>query len=245
MTAPLPRSLAALTLLGAAVSAAACAGSSGAPSEPAAPASGTPSSSPAPVIQPGAPGQASRTFDSDDLSGLVGVDYSDADVRFMQGMIPHHAQALEMTALVEERTRDEGFRQLTLRMEISQRDEIAMMESWLERRGEAVRAPGGHGAHQGHEGMAGMAGGSGMELMPGMLTPDQMADLRAAEGVAFERLFLEYMIQHHEGAITMVRELFNTSGAGQESEVFQFASHVDADQTMEIRRMRAMLERRR
>lgn len=150
-------------------------------------------------------------------------------------MIPHHAQALEMTALVPDRTGDEGFRRLALRMEISQRDEIALMERWLEARGASIPAGGAHGGH----------GEAGAVMMPGMLTPEQMARLRAASGDEFERLFLELMIQHHEGALVMVAELFAAPQGGQESEIFQFASDVDADQRMEIERMRQMLEARR
>lgn len=143
----------------------------------------------------------------------------------MQGMIPHHAQALEMTALVRENSRPGAVRQMALRMEISQADEIALMESWLRSHGEALR-------------MEGMAAG---HRMPGMLTPDQMDDLRRTRGNEFERLFLEYMIQHHEGAIVMVQDLFSTAGAGQESTVFKFAGDVDADQRMEIARMQRVL----
>ena len=145
----------------------------------------------------------------------------------MRGMIPHHAQALEMTALTGPRDAGEAVRQMALRMEISQRDEIQLMERWLEKRGEEPPA--------GHHDM----------LMPGMLTADQMERLGAAEGQAFDRLFLEYMIQHHEGALTMVATLLATPGAAQESEVFQFANDVDVDQRMEIARMRALLDQMR
>jgi len=177
------------------------------------------------IVQPGAPGQASQTFSADELSRVEGVSYTPADVAFMQGMIPHHAQALEMTALVRRFATTNAVRQMGLRMEISQRDEIAMMESWLRDHGEATALPGGHGAH----------------MMPGMLSPEQMQELENARGVDFDRLFLEYMIQHHLGAIDMVAALFNTSGAGQESTVFKFAEDVDADQTMEIERMQGIL----
>ena len=177
------------------------------------------------IVQPGAPGQASRSFSADELSRVEGVSYTPADVAFMQGMIPHHAQALEMTALVRRYATTHAVRQMGLRMEISQRDEIAMMESWLREHGEPTAMPGGHGAH----------------MMPGMLSPEQMQTLENARGVEFDRLFLEYMIQHHLGAIDMVAKLFNTSGAGQESTVFKFAEDVDADQTMEIERMQGIL----
>lgn len=198
--------------------AAAC-GGSGQPAAPPAPSDGPR------IIQPGAPGQASRTFSPAELASVEGVSYTPADVAFMQGMIPHHAQALDMTTLVRRHATTDAVRQMALRMEISQRDEIAMMESWLREHGEPVAMP-GHGMH----------------LMPGMLTPEQMRTLENARGVEFDRLFLEYMIQHHLGAIDMVSELFMTSGAAQESTVFKFAEDVGADQTMEIERMRGILE---
>ena len=159
---------------------------------------------------------------------LSKVGYTEADVTFMQGMIHHHAQALDMTALVPERTSRDDMRKLAQRIEVSQADEIRMMQRWLEVRGQ--EAPGLHAHHA-----------PGAPLMPGMLTPEEMARLAAAKGTEFDRLFLEGMIRHHGGALTMVHELFATPGAGQESEVFAFASDVDADQRMEIDRMRGML----
>jgi uncharacterized protein (DUF305 family) len=155
---------------------------------------------------------------------IEGGGSTDADVRFVQEMIHHHAQALEMTELVADRAESAQLERLALRIEISQVDEIARMRRWLERRGE--EAPGGH-AHG--------------ALMPGMLTAEQMASLAAARGAEFDRLFLELMIQHHEGALVMVREL-HAGGAGpQEPELFQLVSHIDADQRAEIARMRGML----
>jgi uncharacterized protein (DUF305 family) len=160
----------------------------------------------------------------------------------MQGMIPHHAQAIEMVALMPGRTTNDRLLRLGGRggrIEISQRDEIALMKRWLQDRGESVPDQAGTAGHD-------MAGGdhAGMHgvLMPGMLTPEQMDQLAAAEGVAFDRLFLELMIGHHQGALVMVEELFSTPGGGQESWTYQFASDVDADQEMEIRRMRQMLD---
>lgn len=181
-----------------------------------------------PIVQPGAPGEGVRTYATGELAEVEGVAYTDADVRFLQGMIPHHEQALEMTALVRRHATTDAVRQMALRMEISQRDEIALMESWLRDHGEPVE-------------MSAMGGMDHMHLMPGMLTPEQMEELRAARGVEFDRLFLEYMIQHHRGAVDMVAELFGTSGAGQESTIFKFAEDVDADQTMEIARMQRVL----
>jgi uncharacterized protein (DUF305 family) len=146
----------------------------------------------------------------------------------MQGMILHHAQALDMTALLPSRSTREDMRLLAQRIEASQADEIKMMQRWLEVRGEEVPSPHAHHAHD-------------AKLMPGMLTPEEMARLAEAKGAEFDRLFLELMIKHHEGALIMVKELFSTAGAGQEAEIFAFASDVDADQRMEIDRMRGML----
>ncbi len=150
----------------------------------------------------------------------------------MQGMIGHHAQALEMTALVPSRTASDDMRKLALRIEVSQADEIKMMQHWLEARGQEV--PGPHAMHA--------HGATGVTLMPGMLTADEMERLAAARGLEFDRLFLRGMIKHHGGALIMVRDLFATPGAGQEAEMFAFASDVDADQRMEIDRMTLMLE---
>ena len=147
----------------------------------------------------------------------------------MQGMIGHHAQALEMTELLKTRTSSDDIRKLAKRIEVSQADEIRMMRDWLEARG--AEAPGEHSHHA-----------DGATLMPGMLTAEEMSRLAATKGPDFDKLFLEYMIRHHEGALVMVKQLFATPGAGQESEIFAFASDVDADQRMEIVRMAAMLE---
>ena len=183
------------------------------------------------VVQPGAPGQSSRTFSEQPLESIEGAAHTDADVRFMQGMIHHHAQALQMTALVPPRSTNRPFQLMAMRMEISQTDEIAMMRSWLTSRG-LMAAQGNPRTMQ-------------LMMMPGMLTAEQMRQLEAAEGVHFERLFLELMIQHHTGALMMVGELFSTPGAGQETTINFFASEVDSDQTIEIQRMRQMLEERR
>jgi len=203
-----------------------CAGSSGSAS------SGSSEAAGSRIVQPGAPGQASRAFDGGTLETIEGIRHTAADVRFMRSMVPHHTQALQMTALVRERTATEGFRRMALRMEISQRDEIRMMRRWLMERGEG--APDGNPRST-----------TTMAMMPGMLTAEQMQQLTDATGDEFERLFLEFMIQHHGGAIMMVDELFASPGAGQESIIFHFASEVDSDQTIEIRRMQQMLEERR
>lgn len=185
--------------------------------------------SPPVVVQPGAPGQPSKIVSADAVAKGPRPGITAGDVRFMQGMIGHHAQALEMTKLLETRTDSADMRKLAKRIDVSQADEIQMMEEWLKARGQALPDPHAHHAH-------------GATLMPGMLTSEEMARLAAARGVAFDRLFLEFMIKHHEGALAMVRELFSTPGAGQESEIYAFASDVDADQRMEIERMRAMLK---
>ena len=146
----------------------------------------------------------------------------------MQGMISHHAQALAMTALLPSRTAREDMRLLARRIELSQADEIAAMRRWLEVHGETAPDLQSHHAHGG-------------ALMPGMLTPEEMGRLEAATGAQFDRLFLEFMIKHHDGALLMVSELFATAGAGEEPDIFAFASDVDADQRIEIDRMSAML----
>jgi uncharacterized protein (DUF305 family) len=183
----------------------------------------------APIIQPGAPGQPSRVITAEKATDTSGVRFTEADVRFMQGMIGHHAQALEMTALVAERTASPELRKLALRIEMSQADEIAMMEAWLTARGQELPDPHAHHAHD-------------AARMPGMLTSVEMARLGSATGAEFERLFLEFMIKHHDGALVMVKDLFSSPGGGQEPEIFAFASDVEADQFMEIRRMAGMLK---
>ncbi len=182
-----------------------------------------------PIIQPGAPGESSRVIEAEKAADLSQVQHTAADVKFMQGMIGHHAQAIEMTTLLPSRTASDAMRKLALRIEVSQADEIKMMQEWLRRRGADVPSEHAHHAH-------------GATLMPGMLTPEEMSRLTAANGVEFDKLFLEFMIKHHAGALAMVEELFASAGAGQDSDIFAFASDVDADQRMEIDRMGAMLK---
>jgi len=192
------------------------------------------------VVQPGAPGESSRVFSLEELDNVSGAAFTEADVRFMQGMIPHHQQALQMTALVEKHATTNAVRQMALRMEISQRDEIKLMEEWLTERDQPIDMPMGGMDGMHHHDMVG-----GLHVMPGMLTAEQMEALSNARGIEFDRLFLEGMIQHHQGAIDMVETLFNSSGAAQESTIFGFAEDIDADQQMEIDRMRALLEQLR
>lgn len=186
------------------------------------------------VVQPGAPGQPSK---SDSAKPATPPAFTDADVKFMQGMIHHHSQALEMVALLKDRTNSEDMKMLAQRIEVSQGDEIKLMQRWLQARGQEV--PMVHAMVPGSPPMPGMA----TMTMPGMLTAEQMAKLTAAKGPEFDRLFLEFMIQHHEGALVMVKDLFNSPGAAQQAEIFSFASDVEADQLIEIRRMRGMLGR--
>jgi uncharacterized protein (DUF305 family) len=156
---------------------------------------------------------------------------SAADVKFMQGMIGHHSQAVEMVEMLKTRTADHDLHQLGERIEVSQRDEIKLMESWLRDRGQEV--PGPHAMHM-----------HGATLMPGMLSEDEMAALAAAKDAEFDRLFLKGMIKHHGGALTMVQELFSSPGAANDTDIYAFASDVEADQRMEITRMSGMLKER-
>jgi uncharacterized protein (DUF305 family) len=161
---------------------------------------------------------------------------SPADIQFMQGMIIHHAQAVEMTALIESHTVNKKLRSLGARISSSQSDEIKFMKRWLEARGEEISPlmaamPGmdmpGHASHS--------------MLMPGMLTKEQMAALKKAKGAEFDHLFLTGMIQHHNGALIMVKDLFETAGAGQDAELFNFVTDVDSGQRAEIGIMQTML----
>ena len=185
------------------------------------------------VIGPGAPGEPSRVLTPEEAEFSVSPRVTRADVHFMQGMIAHHAQALTMTGLAPNRVADEGVRLLAQRIDRSQGDEIALIERWLRERGEEIPDPAlGYQIQP--------AAGRPV-LMPGMLTSAELAELEAAAGPEFDRLFLVYMIRHHEGALTMVRELFESEGSGRESVIFEFAVDVDSDQRIEIARMVRML----
>jgi uncharacterized protein (DUF305 family) len=160
---------------------------------------------------------------------------SQAEVEFMQGMIMHHAQAVEMTMLISSHTESKDLRSLGARISASQSDEIRFMKRWLAARGEPVvmampEMP-DMGSHK-------------MTLMPGMLTRRQMEALRKTKGAEFDHLFLTGMIQHHNGALTMVKTLFDTAGAGQDAELFDFATDADNTQRAEIRIMQSMLEKK-
>ncbi|HEX6066486.1 MAG TPA: DUF305 domain-containing protein [Longimicrobiales bacterium] len=161
-----------------------------------------------------------------DIPATAGPGYTAADVRFMQHMIGHHAQAIVMAAMAQSHGASEHVLRLAQKIDISQRDEIGMMKQWLTERRQAIPTD-----HQSHS-----------MVMPGMLNTQEMARLDAARGTEFDRLFLTFMIRHHEGALQMVEELFKTPGAAQESDIFRFATDVDADQRDEIFQMQKVLE---
>src|SRR5262249_55985382 len=181
------------------------------------------------VVQPGAPGQPTRTLPSNTKGELPPA--SPKDVEFMQGMIVHHAQAVEMTALIDSHTKNKDLRLLGARISHSQSEEIKFMKHWLEVRGEPTSMP--------MKEMSGMQmpgmDMSSHHLMPGMLTLQQMETLRQAKADEFDHLFLTGMIQHHNGALIMVKDLFDTAGAGQDAVLFNFATDVDSGQRAEIR----------
>jgi uncharacterized protein (DUF305 family) len=187
------------------------------------------------VVQPGAPGKPTKTLPPS--TRATPPQWSQADVEFMQGMIMHHSQAVEMTALIPLHSENKDLQTLGARISSSQSDEIKLMRRWLAARGEPISMP-----------MPGMPdmdkSGSSMPLMPGMLTPEQMDALRKAEGPDFDKLFLLGMIQHHNGALIMVKDLFDTPGAGQDADVFNFATDVDSGQRAEIRIMQSMLDKK-
>jgi len=187
------------------------------------------------VVQPGAPGKPSRTLPRSTTAKLP--PRSQAEAEFMQGMIMHHSQAVEMTALISSHTENKELRTLGARISSSQSDEIRFMRRWLAARGERLSI--------GMPGMPGMdVSGHPMALMPGMLTPGQMEALSKAKDAEFDRLFLTGMIQHHNGALTMVKDLFDAAGAGQDAEIFDFATDADNTQRAEIKIMQTILEKR-
>jgi len=229
-----PNPVAAPTLLGALLGAlflvgpAVCAAAQSAPAT-------APSARSAPLVQPGPPGAPSKTLPTNTPATVPKLSHD--DVEFMQGMIMHHQQAVEMTALIPSHTQNEAVRALGRRISLSQSDEIKFMRKWLENRGQSTSMAGSM------PGMPDMdASGNQMPLMPGMLTPQQMDALRHASGQEFDRLFLTGMIQHHGGALVMVTDLFNSAGAGQDADLFEFATDVDNTQRAEIKIMQNMLK---
>lgn len=182
------------------------------------------------VVQPGAPGLPTKRLPR--TTRAILPPNSPADVKFMQGMILHHAQAVEMTDLIDSRTETKELLSLGARISRSQSDEIRFMKRWLTTRGEPASMPAMPGTHtHGHH-----------MLMPGMLTPAQMEELKNAKGREFDQLFLKGMIQHHKGALEMVKDLFDSAGAGQDAELFNFASDVDSGQRAEIKVMEKLLD---
>lgn len=160
------------------------------------------------------------------------------DAKFMTGMIGHHAQAVVISRMAPTHGASAQVQTLAARIINAQQDEIGIMQTWLKDRGQPVPDPTkpmamSHDAHAAHGGRSAM--------MPGMLTEAQIKELDAARGEKFDELFLTFMIQHHEGAVSMVTELFATPGAGQDETVFRFATDVNVDQTTEIKRMKTML----
>lgn len=183
-----------------------------------------------PIIQPGAPGQDSRTLTAEEATKLAATTYTRADVAFLQHMIVHHQQAVEMAVLVKERTNTEEIVAIAGRIESSQADEIAFMKGWLAARGEPLEDPAmkGHGAHMHH-------------MMAGMASPEQMQALAAAKGAEFDRQFLTLMIAHHEGAIEMVEKLLDADGSAADPVLYRFVGDIDSEQTGEIERMDKLL----
>ena len=181
-----------------------------------------------PILQPGAPGQDSREISAEEAIQLADTSFSSSDVDFMQRMIPHHRQAVEMAALVEERTNREEIVDLAARIDKSQLDEIEFMTDWLQSRGQSIEAKMSH-----HSMMMDMK-------KMGMATEEQMTELRSSKGTDFDRTFLQLMIRHHKGAITMVEDLLDLSGTAFEEAMFEFVNDLTNDQETEIERMSAL-----
>jgi uncharacterized protein (DUF305 family) len=185
------------------------------------------------IVQPGAPGTPTKTLPDETRPTLSPV--VPADVEFMQGMIMHHSQAVEMTALIPSHTQDRQVSSLGAKISSSQTDEMQFMKRWLIARGQSTSMS--------MPGMPGMdMSGATMAPMPGMLTPQQMEALRNAKGAEFDHLFLTGMIQHHNGALIMVKDLFDRAGAGQDADIFNFATDADNTQRAEIKIMQSILE---
>ncbi len=205
----------------------------------------------APIVQPGAPGQQSRALNADEAARIADNRYSADDVKFMQDMILHHAQAVEMANLVADRTNTQEIIDIAGRINASQADEIEFMRGWLTERGETAPDPAaGHAMpagmdHSAHAGMDHSAHGAAQgHMMAGMATPEQMAALAAASGAEFDRMFLELMIAHHEGALEMVSDLFSRPGSAYDPVLFRFANDVTNEQQAEIGRMTGLLRER-
>jgi uncharacterized protein (DUF305 family) len=178
-----------------------------------------------PIVQPGAPGQISRTLSAQDAVKIANTSFTRDDVLFMQNMIPHHGQAVDMAVLVEDRTNNEDLIDIAGRIRKSQADEIAFMQDWLAQRSEATDID--HSMHMDHS-------------LMGMANADEMDQLEAAKGTDFDRLFLSLMIPHHEGALRMVDDLLEQSGSAYDPILFDFVNDVVNDQKVEITRMNAL-----
>jgi uncharacterized protein (DUF305 family) len=187
-----------------------------------------------PLVQPGAPGQPTKTL-TKSVAGTGQQGPTEADVKFMQGMIMHHSQAVEMVALMQGRTDNPQVLQLGQRISFSQASEIKFMTLWLGYRDKPISDM----ADMPGMDMPGMK--MDMPMMPGMLSPKQMDALRNAKGPEFDRLFLTGMIQHHTGALTMLSDLFATPGAAQDAQLFDFTADVGVTQQGEIDTMKSML----
>jgi uncharacterized protein (DUF305 family) len=199
---------------------------------------GQQTNAPAPIVQPGAPGESGKIL-TPEAAAIVPRQPAEADTKFMQGMIMHHSQAVEMTALMPTHTHNKELLALGKRISISQTDGMKWMKQWLEDRGKPVGMEHHDMSHMNH--MAGMK--MAPMLMPGMLTPEQMKALAKANGPAFDHLFLTGMIQHHGGALTMVQELFDIPATGQDAQLYDFVTDVDNTQTAEIKIMQGMLNK--
>ncbi|MCB2085350.1 MAG: DUF305 domain-containing protein [Sphingomonadaceae bacterium] len=189
----------------------------------------------APIVQPGAPGQDSKRLNANEATQLAGSRYIQADLDFMQAMIPHHYQASQMVALVADRTNNEDVNNIARKIAAGQEDEITFMQQWLRDRGAKAPDPAAH-AKMGHDVSMMHAG------MAGMATPAQMAQLAAASGTEFDRLFLTLMMAHHKGALEMVDDLFDQQGAAYDPVMYRFVTDVRTDQNSEVDRMNALLE---
>lgn len=181
------------------------------------------------LIQGAAPGEENQTLTQ--MPEFAEPEATEADVIFVQMMLVHHAQALDMTALVPDRTSRQDVPLFAERIELTQAGEIELMEGWLADRDLPTVADEGHDHH---------SHGDAGRLMPGLLTDEELAELAAADGTEFDRLFLEYMHYHHAGAVTMVEELL-AEGGGQEPELAQLVNHIDSDQRIEMDRITSML----
>ena len=182
-----------------------------------------------PVIRGSPPG-------SPEVNVLLNPPVNEADVEFMTGMIPHHAQAVKIASWAASHGASPSLQILAERIVVAQRDEIELMRTWLADRKQPVPPPDAT-----HHRMT-MNGMTHDMLMPGMMTDEELAQLDAARGVEFDRLFLTFMIRHHEGALEMVEKLHGSLGAAQDEMVFRLSADVFADQTTEIERMQKMLE---